>query len=94
MIMVFGGFVVNDDRSIKLIGFGLAVAVLIDATVVCMLLVPATMELLGDRNRWMPNWLDRVLPRLHIEGDRPQRPVVTRRPVPVSREVDRSADAA
>jgi RND superfamily putative drug exporter len=49
-------------------GLGLGVAVLIDATVVRMVLVPATMELLGDWNWWIPSWLDRVLPRVHVEG--------------------------
>jgi RND superfamily putative drug exporter len=47
---------------------GLAVAVLLDATVVRMLLVPATMELLGDRNWWLPRWLDRLLPNIAVEG--------------------------
>jgi putative drug exporter of the RND superfamily len=69
MIAVFGAFVANDLRSIKLIGFGLAAAVLVDATLVRMLLVPATMELLGAKNWWMPRWLDRVLPKLQIEGE-------------------------
>ncbi len=69
MVMVFGAFIFNDDRSLKLIGFGLASAVLVDATIVRMLLVPATMELLGERNWWMPAWLDRLLPRLAIEGN-------------------------
>jgi len=59
--------VLGVDRSIKLFGLGLAVAVLIDATVVRLVLVPATMELLGDRNWWLPPWLDRVLPTLHVE---------------------------
>jgi putative drug exporter of the RND superfamily len=68
MIAVFGAFVANDLRSIKLIGFGLAAAVLVDATLVRMLLVPATMELLGAKNWWMPRWLDRILPKLHIES--------------------------
>jgi hypothetical protein len=49
-------------------GAGLATAVLLDAPVVRMLLVPATMELLGDRNWWLPRWLDRVLPRIDVEG--------------------------
>ena len=48
---------------------GLAVAVLIDATLVRMLLVPATMELLGDRNWWLPKWLDRILPKLNVDGN-------------------------
>jgi RND superfamily putative drug exporter len=68
MVVVFGSFMLEDDRLAKLFGLGLAVAVLLDATVVRMLLVPATMELLGDRNWWMPTWLDRILPRLHVEG--------------------------
>ena len=70
MVCVFGSFVVADVRAIKLIGLGLAVAVLIDATLVRLVLVPATMELLGDRNWWLPRWLDRVLPRLSIERPR------------------------
>ena len=49
-------------------GLGLAVAVLIDATIVRMLLVPATMELLGDRNWWLPKWLDRILPKIDVEA--------------------------
>jgi RND superfamily putative drug exporter len=68
MVSVFFAFVLGDDRSIKLFGLGLSVAVLIDATIVRMLLVPATMELLGDRNWWIPRWLDRILPRVNIEG--------------------------
>ncbi|MCU1366952.1 MAG: hypothetical protein JWN39_2591 [Ilumatobacteraceae bacterium] len=68
MVCVFGSFIVGDQRSIKLIGLGLAVAVLVDATVVRMVLVPATMELLGRRNWWMPRWLDRVVPHLDVEG--------------------------
>jgi RND superfamily putative drug exporter len=67
MVCVFGSFILGDMRAIKLIGLGLAVAVLIDATIVRMVLVPATMELLGRRNWWMPNWLDRVVPKLAIE---------------------------
>jgi RND superfamily putative drug exporter len=60
--------VVADDRAIKLIGLGLAVAVLIDATLVRMVLVPATMELLGRANWWLPRWLNRIIPRLSVEG--------------------------
>jgi RND superfamily putative drug exporter len=70
MVAVFSAFVLGDDRALKLFGLGLAVAVLIDATVVRMVLVPATMELLGDRNWYIPKWLDRILPRVHIEGRR------------------------
>ncbi len=68
MFCVFFAFVLGDDRSLKLFGFGLAIAVLIDATIVRMLLVPATMELLGDKNWWIPRWLDRILPRIDVEG--------------------------
>jgi putative drug exporter of the RND superfamily len=68
MVCVFSAFVLGDERSIKLFGLGLAVAVLIDATIVRLLLVPATMELLGDRNWWLPKWLDRILPRINVEG--------------------------
>ena len=67
MLVVFGSFMLEDDRVIKLFGLGLALAVFLDATVVRLVLVPATMELLGDRNWWMPAWLDRVIPRLTVE---------------------------
>jgi putative drug exporter of the RND superfamily len=69
MIVVFLGFALGDNIIIQQIGLGLAVAVLIDATIVRVALVPSTMVLLGDRNWWMPRWLDRLLPRLDIEGD-------------------------
>jgi RND superfamily putative drug exporter len=68
MVVVFASFMLEDVRDIKVFGLGLAVAVLLDATLVRMALVPATMELLGDRNWWLPRWLDRVLPRLDVEG--------------------------
>ncbi|HEX6424625.1 MAG TPA: MMPL family transporter [Acidimicrobiales bacterium] len=68
MVTVFGAFVLEDAVFLKLAGLGLATAVLVDATVVRMVLVPATMELLGDRNWWLPRWLDRLLPSLDVEG--------------------------
>ena len=68
MVVVFGSFLLESDRIIKIFGVGLASAVLLDATVVRMLLVPATMELLGDRNWWMPRWLGRILPKIDVEG--------------------------
>jgi RND superfamily putative drug exporter len=68
MVFVFGSFVLEPDRSIKMFGFGLAVAVFLDATIVRLLLVPATMELLGDRNWWLPRWLGRMLPKIDVEG--------------------------
>jgi putative drug exporter of the RND superfamily len=86
MICVFGSFVLSDQRVLKLVGFGLAFAVLIDATVVRLVLVPATMELLGDRNWWLPSWLE-WLPRVHIEGSEPPAPAAApevREPEPVA----------
>jgi len=68
MVCVFAAFVLGYDRQLKLFGLGLALAVFIDATIVRMVLVPATMELLGDRNWWIPRWIDRVLPRIDVEG--------------------------
>jgi RND superfamily putative drug exporter len=69
MISVFLGFVLGDDPAIKMMGLGLATAIFIDATVVRMVLVPATMKLMGDANWWIPSWLERVLPRIDIEGE-------------------------
>jgi putative drug exporter of the RND superfamily len=68
MVVVFGAFVLESNRVIKLFGVGLATAVFLDATIVRMLLVPATMELLGNKNWWIPKWLDRVLPKVDVEG--------------------------
>ena len=72
MICVFAGFMLSVERSLQLFGMGLAVAVLIDATIVRLILVPATMELLGDRNWWIPRWLDNRLPRIDVEGADPE----------------------
>ena len=69
MVFVFGSFLLESNRQIKLFGLGLAFAVLLDATIVRMLLVPATMELLSDLNWWLPRWLDRTLPRVAVEGE-------------------------
>lgn len=69
MVSVFLSFVLGDNRVIKLFGLGLACAIFIDATVVRMLLVPSTMELLGPANWWIPKWLDRILPTLSIESE-------------------------
>ncbi|MFN8103628.1 MAG: MMPL family transporter [Acidimicrobiia bacterium] len=78
MISVFLGFVVGDDPVVKMMGVGLATAVAVDATIVRVVLVPATMALLGDANWWIPRWLDRVLPRIDVEGTPPEVPA----PVP------------
>jgi RND superfamily putative drug exporter len=70
MICVFGSFVIGDPLHVlKVFGLGLAAAILIDATLVRMVLVPSIMELLGTANWWMPSWLDRVVPRLGVEVD-------------------------
>jgi len=75
MVVVFGAFILENDRTMKLMGTGLATAILLDATIVRMLLVPATMELLGDRNWWLPGWLDRLLPTFDVEGTAEAAPI-------------------
>ena len=67
MVTVFASFMIGEDRIIKLFGLGLASAVLIDALIIRSVLVPAVMQLLGKRAWWFPDWLDRILPRLHVE---------------------------
>ena len=76
MVCVFGSFVLGELRVLKVFGLGLATAVLVDATLVRMVLVPATMELLGPANWWFPHWLDRVVPTIGIEGAPEPEPVV------------------
>ncbi len=71
MIVVFLSFVLNDQRVVKEFGLGLAVAVFIDATVVRLMLVPATMELMGHWNWWLPSWLGRLIPHVSLEGEAP-----------------------
>nr|WP_231134448.1 MMPL family transporter [Motilibacter deserti] len=68
MVAVFVAFAATPTLSIKMMGVGMAVAILVDATVVRLVLVPATMVLLGSRNWWLPGWLDRVLPRADLHG--------------------------
>ncbi|MER6034855.1 MMPL family transporter [Streptomyces sp. NPDC001835] len=69
MMAVFSGFIGSSEAMVKMIGFGLAVAVLFDAFVVRMAIVPAVLSLLGKRAWWLPKWLDRVLPNVDVEGD-------------------------
>jgi RND superfamily putative drug exporter len=85
MIFVFGAFVLNFSPEVKMFGLGLAFAVLVDATIVRLMLVPSIMEILGDANWWFPRWLG-FLPRLDIDGDttRPAAPAATREPVGTS----------
>jgi len=78
MICVFSSFVLGDLRDVKLFGFGLAVAILIDATIVRMVLVPSAMELMGNANWWAPSWLLKFLPTIRVDGAedfRPSHPV-------------------
>jgi RND superfamily putative drug exporter len=87
MVCVFGSFVIGDPLHVlKVFGLGLAAAILIDATLVRMVLVPSIMELIGNANWWMPSWLDRVVPKLGMEVD-----VDASRP---PRSEDRPLDAA
>jgi RND superfamily putative drug exporter len=67
MCTVFLSFMIGEDRIIKLFGLGLASAVFIDAVIIRSVLVPAVMQLFGERAWWLPGWLDRILPRLHVE---------------------------
>jgi RND superfamily putative drug exporter len=82
MVAVFLTFVFQPDGVAKLIGLGLAMAILIDATVVRMVLVPALMGLLGEANWWLPKWLNRLLPEIKVESGIEIPPVVEE-PVPV-----------
>ena len=72
MVAVFLGFATEVDVVVKQLGVGMAVAITLDATLVRMVLVPATMTLLGRRNWWMPAWLDRALPTVRAEVDDPE----------------------
>ncbi|MEW2039118.1 MMPL family transporter, partial [Streptomyces sp. NPDC005534] len=69
MVSVFAAFILSDNIVVKMLGLGLAVSVLIDATVVRLLLVPAVMTLLGSHAWWTPRWLDRIMPHIDTEGD-------------------------
>jgi RND superfamily putative drug exporter len=71
MVAVFGAFALSPEVFLKLIGVGLAAAILVDATVVRMVLVPSVMQLLGERNWWLPGWLDRLIPRMELEAPAP-----------------------
>ncbi|MFI7322198.1 MMPL family transporter [Streptomyces venezuelae] len=70
MISVFSGFIMENDDMIKMMGFGLAIAVLFDAFVVRMAIVPAVLALLGKSAWWLPRWLDKVLPNVDVEGEK------------------------
>jgi len=74
MISVFAAFILIDEPIIKSMGFALAMAVLFDAFVVRMALIPALMYLIGEKAWWLPKWLDRILPNVDVEGERLHRP--------------------
>ncbi|MDP3972931.1 MAG: MMPL family transporter, partial [Candidatus Nanopelagicales bacterium] len=69
MVVVFASFILSDTPLVKLFGVGLATAVIVDATIVRCVLVPAIMVLAAKGTWWLPGWLDRLLPHLHVEGD-------------------------
>ncbi|MFG3101660.1 MMPL family transporter [Streptomyces sp. NPDC048182] len=69
MMAVFSGFIGSSESMVKMIGFGLAIAVFFDAFIVRMAIVPAVLALLGKRAWWLPRWLDRVLPNVDVEGE-------------------------
>jgi uncharacterized membrane protein YdfJ with MMPL/SSD domain len=83
MVVVFGTFALTGMPQIKEIGLGLAVAIALDATVVRLILVPATMELMGSWNWWLPGWLDRILPHADFETDQPVETTEERTPATV-----------
>jgi len=84
MVVVFLAFVLSTDRTIKMIGLGMATAILVDALVVRTVLVPAIMHTIGDANWRLPTWLNRRLPHLEIEGEVVEAPArAAERKVPV-----------
>ncbi len=88
MISVFSGFILSSEAIVKSIGFALGAAVLFDAIVVRMTIVPAVMALLGKAAWWLPRWLDRILPDVDVEGEKP-RHLLDTAPDPVPAERDR-----
>ncbi|HEY2005878.1 MAG TPA: efflux RND transporter permease subunit [Solirubrobacteraceae bacterium] len=78
MVLVFASFILGGERIIELFGVGLASAVFLDALIVRSVLVPALMMMIGDRNWWLPAWLDRLLPHLNVEGRSSPAPVEDR----------------
>ncbi len=69
MISVFAGFTLSPETFLKLMGLSMAVAIVFDAFLVRMIIMPTTMALLGEKVWWMPSWLDRILPRIDVEGE-------------------------
>jgi len=83
MVAVFAGFASGDLVMFQQMGFGLGVAILVDATIVRVVLMPAVMELLGDRNWYLPRWLH-WLPHLNVEGEAPAPPPMVAKPTPAT----------
>jgi RND superfamily putative drug exporter len=67
MILVFAAFILTGQEAIMQIGLGFAAAIFVDAYIIRTVLVPSVMHMLGRANWWLPAWLDRILPRLHVE---------------------------
>jgi len=86
MVVVFASFILPDNAVVKMFGVGLATAVLVDATIVRCVLVPSLMVLAARWTWWLPRWLDRLLPQLHVEGDPAQLASVTGPRVPLPGE--------
>jgi RND superfamily putative drug exporter len=81
MVVVFASFVLSTDPTVKMLAIGMAFAVLIDASLVRMILVPSIMALLDARAWWMPRWMEPIVPQLQLEGS-----VVEPEPVPAPSE--------
>ena len=96
MISVFAGFMLSASSAVMMMGFGLAVGVLFDAFVVRMTIVPAALALLGRAAWWLPGWLDKILPKVDVEGeqlrrlDAPAEPASN--PSPTARDIARALD--
>lgn len=82
MIAVFGAFAIGNERALAMMGVGFASAIFIDAFIIRLLLLPAVMHLVGPRMWWLPSWLERRLPRLHIERPDEEPPAAEREAVP------------
>ena len=80
MILVFAAFILTGQEAIMQIGLGFAAAIFVDAYIIRTVLVPAVMHMLGRANWWLPGWLDRTLPRLHVEPAELTRALASRPP--------------
>ncbi len=69
MILVFASFIFGGEIVIKMVGVGFAGAIFVDAFIIRTVLVPSVMHVLGSANWWLPKWLDRILPRVHVEAE-------------------------